>query len=463
MAKPSTVASIAGPIADSDRIPLSVNGGPWTDATLDGLAFRTGGSSNTTPIDWTGYHRYAGNGGGLITGLWTAAMGVGALAAKFNCLSGVTTPQITTRLTSGDLSAGNAETWGGVFVNNVTGVTAPPTDAVSPFNALEVGVVSDPAANGGGAHTIPETRGMDSDMHVSSGTVTAVNGVTARVRHKSGATVSEYTGFSSVGPNSLVPADVAGTLSKYVGFHAGFDGRGAGPDPSIGAYTGLQIDPPDTNHPVSGAAIAVDIPGDDFGISLGSSIKQTISCLGATGQLNVAGKFVQSGAFDSGNAIAIVAEQTTIAGAFYGAPAIAYDATYNSSNSPNSQIIGVAFSNTISGSGNAALARVGAQVAVSNASSVTQHVKALNITNADVSTTNNYKYGLFVSLQTASAAIDNAAIGLNGTGLQNGIAFDAKDGASSASAGAYIHWDGTDLLCTVGGTSYIINSGTTKP
>jgi len=461
MAKPSTVASITGPMADSDRLPLSVNGGPWTDATLSGLALRKGGAANTTPNVWTEYHRFSTQvqGGSWAAGsaatilLWGSAGVVGGSDNGSLAVAG-------TKRTTGDYSGTNQKSTGNQFVNVVESLTGVPSDNISPLEACDFVIDYNP----GSALTWTDARGQDIDLQTSTGTITNLAGSTARCRFLTGSTITTFTGYQSVGPN-LGGANTAGTLTNYVGFHAGFDPRITSPiSGSVVNSTGVLIDKADgTNINPSGTELAIDITDVNFPIRLGSTNKQEIGANGATGQLNIDTTFVQSGAFDAGGGLAFTADITTVTSAFYSTPSLLFTTTYNDSNSPNSSVVSSKFQSNISGASNACLARIGLSVVVQNQSKPTQHVKALEIINSDTSTTNKYKYGLFVTSQTATASIDDAAIAIGGTGLQNGIAFDAKDGASSASAGAYIHWDGTDLLCTVGGTSYIINSGTTKP
>jgi len=462
MAKPSTVASITGPMADSDRLPLSVNSGPWTDATLSGLALRKGGAANTTPNVWTEYHRFstqvqggawaAGSAGTIL--LWGSAGVMGGSDNGSLAVAGI-------KYTTGDYSGTNQKSTGNQFVNAIASLTGVPTDAISPLEACDFIIDYNP----GSALTWPDGRGQDIDLSVTTGTITDLAGATARCRFKTSGTITTFTGFQSVGPN-LGGADTAGTLTNYVGFHAGFDPRISAPiSGSVVNYTGIKIDKADgTNINPSGTELAIDITDDGLPIRLGSTVKQEISSDGATGQLNINAEFSQSGAFDAGNCLNFQGEMTTVASAFYSSPLLAFTTTWNDSNSPNSSIVASRFSSAISGAANACLARTGLLVSVTNPSNATQHIKVIDVLNQDASSsTANYKYGIFVNSQTATATVDNAAIAMEGTGLQNGVAFGANDGASSASAGAYIHWDGTDLLCTVGGTSYIINSGTTKP
>jgi hypothetical protein len=428
---------------------------------------RIGGLANSTPEEWTKFHRLetdsasgglqVGNAAAINTGLLSGAL---LLAGAYNNSS--TTGSVS--LYDGDLSGG--EGFNLALLSTIRAMTADVTSLTAPRVNIENDFIYDPLD--GGTHGImEEIRGIDFDVIATSGTINNLNAQTVRLRGTAGATVTNLRGLYVLGPNK---DDFECDLTNMIGVHVGFDSRATAPiGGTLSNYTGLLIDGPDTNHPVATTALAIDIPAIDLPIRLGTTNKATIENVSELGSLSITSNFAQVGAFDSATPIKLAATVAMAAGSFYSVPAMNFTVNHDASLQTadySGTITGFALRSNIDVGtiGAGPLRRVGLVIDVLDEDYAQQHSIGINIRNtADGTTNTKYNYGILIDTTAASSNIDKAALGLTGVGDGNGIVFDAPSTLDSNIAPAKIWWDGTDLLCTVAGTNWIINTGTSKP
>jgi len=158
---------------------------------------------------------------------------------------------------------GDHEFWAMGVVGSVTSATEDNLDPLKPFNLGEFQMNYDPAKNGGGEHTLLESRGIDFDFICNSGTINTINCTTARLRYSGTTLIERFCGHKTVGPNQQA---TTGNLTDYIGFNASWEDRVGATGTIDGDFIGLQVDASEEVHP------DMTVVGDQIGIWLNGNV-----------------------------------------------------------------------------------------------------------------------------------------------------------------------------------------------
>lgn len=160
-----------------------------------------------------------------------------------------------------NLSGTVADLWGMSGLISITNKTGVMTNLLSPARGVQGQVKFDSA----GA-TFVEAQGVSGEVILGDGTILTAIGVSSQLRATTaGQTVGVFKAFSTLG----AVRDNSATISKYIGLYVGFDNRGSFTT-AYTDYAGIEIDPPDANHVVSGTTKGIWLKGDDLPLVMGA-------------------------------------------------------------------------------------------------------------------------------------------------------------------------------------------------
>ena len=160
-----------------------------------------------------------------------------------------------------NLSGTVSDLWGMTGLISITNKTGVMTNLLSPARGVQGQVKFDSA----GA-TFVEAQGVSGEVRLGDGTILTAIGVSSQLRAPTaGQTVGVFKAFSTRG----AVRDNSATISKYIGLYVGFDNRGSFTT-AYTDYAGVEIDPPDANHVVSGTTKGIWLKGDDLPLVMGA-------------------------------------------------------------------------------------------------------------------------------------------------------------------------------------------------